>query len=131
VGRCGRAGVIAGSTGAVTSTGAVALVDQTLGLREADSILDPEFEITCAKVSDAANVSAESLFELNRVWVQLEVHQKRLRLRMHLNAGEVLQPPVGEVVLRVFFVTSSPSASMKASRFAKRSCRLWGEPAKY
>jgi len=58
--------VIAGSTGAVTSTGAVALVDQTLGLREADSILDPEFEITCAKVSDAANVSAESLFELNR-----------------------------------------------------------------
>jgi hypothetical protein len=35
-----------------------------LGPREVSGILDPEFEVTRAKVTDAANVSAEPLFEL-------------------------------------------------------------------
>jgi hypothetical protein len=39
-------------------------LDQRLGPREVSGILDPEFEVTRAKVTDAANVSAEPLFEL-------------------------------------------------------------------
>jgi hypothetical protein len=41
----------------------------------------------------------ESLFDLDRVRVRLEIHQERLGLRVYLNTGKVLQPPVGEVEL--------------------------------
>lgn len=45
------------------SAGAVALLDQRLGLGEVGGIPDPEFEVASAMVTDAANVTAESLFE--------------------------------------------------------------------
>jgi len=59
VGWSGQAGLNAGSASAV------ALLDQRLGLREVGvgGIPDPEFEVTGAKVTDAANVTAESLYE--------------------------------------------------------------------
>jgi hypothetical protein len=38
---------------------AKALLDQRLGLREVGGVLDPQFEVTCAVVAEAANVTAE------------------------------------------------------------------------
>jgi hypothetical protein len=48
-------------------------LNQRLGLHEVGSILDPDFEVTCAIVTDAANVSAEPLFQLERVRVRLDL----------------------------------------------------------
>jgi hypothetical protein len=58
-------------------------------------------------VADVADI-VKALFQLDRIWIDLEVDEQCSTLQVRLDAGEVLEPLIREAVLAHVFWMSSP-----------------------